>query len=61
MPLGSDAAEQTPTDNWTELAHQTPASQVRLSLEWSNVYSLPDSCEQEMPGVTDSLSLGDHP
>ncbi len=60
MPLGSDATEQMPTDNWTELAHQTPASQVRLS-EWSNAYSLPDSYEQGMPGVTDSLSLGDHP
>lgn len=26
MPLGSDAAEQTPTDNWTELARQTPVT-----------------------------------
>ena len=58
MPLGSDAAERMPTDSWTELAHQTPTSQVRLS-QCSNAYSLPDSCEQGMPDVTDSLSLGD--
>lgn len=59
MPLGSDATEQMPTGSWTELAHQTPASQVRLS-EWSNAYLLPDSYEQGTFVVIKSLSLGDH-